>query len=271
MFIITTFLLITGGKTAPDYDLSAIVKKLELKVDQAVRDLTTELAHTKKKIYDLEEQLKSYSFQKQGQLPKSEKELERRFSNLPVRSTRMERDTDSEESTIPPSSQFTKLGMTLAQFISQVVQEQLRDTFQGNATNNTCKCSIRPGPKGEKGDEGRRGVKGDQGDQGPPGIQGSQGEKGQLGYCGSKGRKGEIGDKGDTNSGSTYIRWGRDDCPSGAVALYSGRAAGTKWSARGGTSDYSCLPDNPQYGSTHTDTSSPLYGVEYHTWPTSSP
>ena len=271
LFIITTFLLITGGKTAPDYDLSAIVKKLELKVDQALRDLTTELAHTKKKIYDLEEQLKSYSFQKQDQLPKSEEELERRFSNLPVRSTRMERDTDSEESTIPPSSQFTKLGMTLAEFISQVVQEQLRDTFQGNATNNTCKCSIRPGPKGEKGDEGRRGVKSDQGDQGPPGIQGSQGEKGQLGYRGSKGRKGEIGDKGDTNSGSTYIRWGRDDCPSGAVALYSGRAAGTKWSARGGTSDYSCLPDNPQYGSTHTDTSSPLYGVEYHTWPTSSP
>ena len=77
LFIITIFLLITGGKTctAPDYDLGAIVKKLELKVDQAVRDLTTELAHTKKKIYDLEEQLKSYSFQKQDQLPKSEKEL----------------------------------------------------------------------------------------------------------------------------------------------------------------------------------------------------
>ena len=200
----------------------------------------------------------------------------------------MERDTDVEESTIPSSSQFTKLGTTLAEFISQVVQEQLRDTFQGNATNETCKCSIRPGTKGEKGDGGRRGVKGDQDDQGPPGIQGSQGERGQLGYPGYKGQKGEIGDKGstgpqglagpvglkglkgDTNSGSTYIRWGRDDCPSGAVTLYSGRAAGTKWSARGGTSDYSCLPDNPQYGSTHTDTSSPLYGVEYHTWPTSN-
>ena len=75
LFIITTFLLITGGKTAPDYDLVAIVKKLELKVDQALRDLTTQLAHTKKRIYDLEEQLKSYSFQKQDLLPKSEKEL----------------------------------------------------------------------------------------------------------------------------------------------------------------------------------------------------
>ena len=131
MFIITTFLLITGGKTAPDYDLGAIVKNLELKVDQALRDLITELVHTKKRIYDLEEQLKSYSFQKQDLLPKSEKELERRFSTLPGRSTRMERDTDVEESTIPPSSHFTKLGTTLAEFISQVVQEQLRDAFQG--------------------------------------------------------------------------------------------------------------------------------------------
>ena len=230
----------------------------------------------------------------------------------------MERDTDFEESTIPPSSQFTKLGTTLAQFISQVVQEQLRDTFQGNATNETCKCSIRPGPKGEKGDEGRRGVKGDHGDQGPPGIQGSQGERGQRGYPGYKGQRGEIGDqgppgiqgpqgekgqlgyrgskgqkgvygnistgpqglrgpvglkgaKGDTNSRSTYIRWGRDDCPSGAVALYSGRAAGTKHSLKGGTSDYLCLPDNPRYGSSHITSNYPLYGVEYQRWPTSSP
>ena len=318
LFIITTFLLITGGKTAPDYDLGAIVKNLELRVDQALRDLTTELVHTKKRIYDLEEQLKTFSSSKQD-LPKSEKEFERHFSTLPVRSTRMERDTDFEESTIPPTTHFTKLGTTLAQFISQVVQEQLRDTFQGNATNETCKCSIRPGPKGEKGDEGRRGVKGDQGDQGPPGIQGSRGERGQLGYSGYKGQKGEIGDqgppgiqgsqgekgqlgyrgskgqkgvygnkgsigpqglrgpvglkgaKGDTNSGSTYIRWGRDDCPSGAVSLYSGRVAGTKYDVRGGTSDYLCLPDNPRYGSTYTDATSPLYGVEYQRWPTSSP
>ena len=105
-------MLITGGKTAPDYDLSAIVKNLELKVDQALRDLTTELVHTKKRIYNLEEQLKSYSFQKQDLLPKSEKELERHFSTPLGRSTRMERDTDSEESTIPPSSQFIKLGNT---------------------------------------------------------------------------------------------------------------------------------------------------------------
>ena len=77
--------------------------------------------------------------------------------------------------------------------------------------------------------------------------------------------------KGDTNSGSTYIRWGRDDCPSGAVELYSGRAAGTKYNVKGGTSDYLCLPDNPRYGSTYNDAISPLYGVEYQRWPTSSP
>ena len=77
--------------------------------------------------------------------------------------------------------------------------------------------------------------------------------------------------KGDTDSGSTYIRWGRDDCPSGSVVLYSGRAAGTKRDLKGGTSDYLCLPDNPQYGSTYIDATSPLYGVEYQRWPTSSP
>ena len=77
--------------------------------------------------------------------------------------------------------------------------------------------------------------------------------------------------KGDTNSGSTYIRWGRDDCPSGAVVLYSGRAAGTKFNVKGGISDYLCLPDNPRYGSTYNDAISPLYGVEYQRWPTSSP
>ena len=48
LLIITTFLLITGGKTAPDHDLGALVKNLKLKADQALRDLTTELAHTKK-------------------------------------------------------------------------------------------------------------------------------------------------------------------------------------------------------------------------------
>ena len=87
LFIITTFLLITGGKTAPHHDLGAIVKQLELKVDQALRDLNTELVHTKKRIYDLEEQLKTYASSKQDHLPKSEKELERRFSILPARST----------------------------------------------------------------------------------------------------------------------------------------------------------------------------------------
>ena len=68
LFIITTFLLITGGKTAPDHDLGAIVKQLELKVDQALRDLTTQLAHTKKRIYDLEEQPLCLLFNDNGSL-----------------------------------------------------------------------------------------------------------------------------------------------------------------------------------------------------------
>ena len=125
------------------------------------------------------------------------------------------------------------------------------------------------GPQGVKGDVGATGAKGEKGSFGGP--KGDTGPIGAAGPQGVKGNTGGKGQKGDINSGSTYIRWGRDDCPYGAVALFSGRAAGTKYILKGGTSDYLCLPDRPRYGSSYIEAASPLFGVEYERWPTSSP
>ena len=36
-------------------------------------------------------------------------------------------------------------------------------------------------------------------------------------------------------------------CPQGTSLVYTGVAAGTKWDAKGGTSDTLCLADNEQY------------------------
>ena len=282
-FVVLFALLIIVAKADPSGSVS--LRETVEHMREAFNGLTVELADTKKRIRILEEQLSSCS--KPNLLPNNTKELKQLLDKLlpetesPTRSRRSS-DTDSL-----PSQQLSGISTLIAQALTQVVKEQLRQTLRCNDSDQLGgECSIRTGLKGEKGDEGRRGVKGDHGDQGPPGIQGSQGERGQLGYPGYKGQKGEIGDKGatgpqglrgpvglkgDTNSGSTYIRWGRDDCPSGAVALYSGRTAGTKWNVKGGTSDYLCLPDRPRYGSTYNDAASPLYGVEYERWPTSSP
>ena len=122
------------------------------------------------------------------------------------------------------------------------------------------------GPKGDMGPPGPPGLQGDRGGPGYRGFKGYKGEKGTFGTkgdIGSKGHKGVQGQKGDTNSGTTYIRWGRDDCPSGTGVAYAGRAAGTKWNSTGGTNEYLCLPNNPRYRTTRTHAYGSIYGVEY--------
>ena len=52
--------------------------------------------------------------------------------------------------------------------------------------------------------------------------------------------------------GAVYTRWGRTVCPQGAALVYTGRAAGTKYNVKGGTSDTLCMPETPQYLSTDT-------------------
>ena len=85
-----------------------------------------------------------------------------------------------------------------------------------------------------------------------------------------KGEKGDTGDKGEpgpSTGGVTYIRWGRTTCPDtpGTELVYSGKAAGTPYNHQGGTSDYLCLPDNPQYLHHRPGIlgGSPIHGAEY--------
>lgn len=49
------------------------------------------------------------------------------------------------------------------------------------------------------------------------------------------------------HSGSVYIRWGRTSCSSDSTQLYSGYLAGSHSHAIGGTSDWLCLPQFPQW------------------------
>ena len=178
------------------------------------------------------------------------------------------------------------------QLINQTVQVLLKAALscQVNTTLGT-ECTLKPGPKGDQGEKGERGMQGLQGDTGSPGLQGPQGPRGYTGLTGSRGPRGYTGltgsqgprgytgltgskgQKGDTNSGTTYIRWGRNDCPSGheAVMLYNGRAAVSPSRYVGGTTDYQCLPDNPRHWSTYRATSvGYLEGVEYEEWRSSS-
>ena len=152
------------------------------------------------------------------------------------------------------------------QLINETVQVLLKTALSCpvNTTLGT-ECTLKPGPKGDQGEKGERGMQGLKGDTGSTGLQGPQGVRGYNGLTGSKGQK------GDTNSGTTYIRWGRTDCPSGAVILYNGRAAGSPNHNSGGTSDYLCLPSRPRYQTTYNDITARLEGVEYERWPSSYP
>ena len=80
------------------------------------------------------------------------------------------------------------------------------------------------------------------------------------------------GDAGPQAGGAVYTRWGRTVCPQGATLVYAGRAAGTKYNMKGGTSDTLCMPETPQYLSTDTtDTHvAHLHEVEFETHGTSS-
>ena len=106
--------------------------------------------------------------------------------------------------------------------------------------------------RGQSGRDGQPGRDGKKGDQGP------RGEKGELGA---------QGPPGPVTAGVTYIRWGRTTCPqaAGTQLVYSGRAAGTGHGHKGGSAEYICLPDNPDYitGRNGVQGSSSLHGAEY--------
>jgi hypothetical protein len=75
------------------------------------------------------------------------------------------------------------------------------------------------------------------------------------------------------SGGSVYVRWGKNDCPSGASIVYAGYASGSLWGEHGGTSDTHCLPTNPEYLTDDTSEvyMAHLYGIEYELHGVSSP
>ena len=128
------------------------------------------------------------------------------------------------------------------------------------------------GPSGRDGNPGRNGNPGRDGNPGGDGNPGRDGRDGPPAAPGEKGLKGDIGEKGMTgpkggmgSSGVVYIRWGRTTCPNGADEVYYGRAAGSRWTTKGGTSDHLCLPETPQYRNYYSSIVylPELYGVQY--------
>ena len=101
--------------------------------------------------------------------------------------------------------------------------------------------------------------KGEKGLQGVPGWNGTRGLKGFAGIKGQKGERGVNGLKGSpgpTTGGVVYTRWGRTTCPStsGTQTLYAGRVAGSFYHQTGGGANYLCLPEQPQYFTTYSNT-----------------
>ena len=68
-----------------------------------------------------------------------------------------------------------------------------------------------------------------------------------------------------TAVGTTYIRWGHDNCPNTADVVYSGKVAGATHSNKGGGSSAQCLPNDPEYvNSTNiSQKKAYMYGAQY--------
>ncbi|KAL4229865.1 hypothetical protein ACF0H5_010256 [Mactra antiquata] len=66
------------------------------------------------------------------------------------------------------------------------------------------------------------------------------------------------------DSGSVYIRWGRNECQDNAEVIYKGFTAGKKWNDKGSGSDTICLPEDPSWlnYSTSSYPRGTVYGTE---------
>ena len=92
-------------------------------------------------------------------------------------------------------------------------------------------------------------LRGRDGRDGRDGMPGTAGPQGPRGMTGAMGGQGPAGPPGPRSGGVTYVRWGKNSCPSlnETQLVYAGRAAGSYWSQSGGGSNYLCMPDTPQY------------------------
>ena len=78
---------------------------------------------------------------------------------------------------------------------------------------------------------------------------------------------GTPGPAGPSERGVSYTRWGRTTCPNtqGTQLMYAGVVVGS-WFREGGSSEYLCLHNQPQFLSTTSglqNRRSRLYGDEY--------
>ena len=90
-----------------------------------------------------------------------------------------------------------------------------------------------------------------------------------AGERGLTGQKGDTGLPGASVGGAVYTRWGRTTCPNitGTELVYTGRAAGSHYTHKGGGANHLCLPNDPSY--LYNYGNQPyrgyVYGSEYNT------
>ncbi len=86
----------------------------------------------------------------------------------------------------------------LANAITEIIEKKLYTILE--CSQNTTECTLKPGPKGEKGingEQGKDGLQGVRGDPGMKGIIGNKGATGRPGPTGVVGPKGDTGNKGE--------------------------------------------------------------------------
>ncbi|XP_060580945.1 uncharacterized protein LOC132737625 [Ruditapes philippinarum] len=68
-----------------------------------------------------------------------------------------------------------------------------------------------------------------------------------------------------TDSGSSYVRWGRSSCPADNELVYKGYGAGSDYRVTGGAANWLCLSEQPQWGYYEDNIASgaQIYGAEY--------
>ncbi|XP_045163699.2 uncharacterized protein LOC123528018 [Mercenaria mercenaria] len=69
------------------------------------------------------------------------------------------------------------------------------------------------------------------------------------------------------SDGSTYVRWGRKTCPSGATVVYEGYTAGSSYEHSGGAAQALCLTTKPAWRryTSKEEAGAYIYGAEYQT------
>lgn len=71
---------------------------------------------------------------------------------------------------------------------------------------------------------------------------------------------------GASGAGTTYTRWGKATCRSGAQLVYSGQVGGGFYTQAGNGAGYMCMPNDPVYlSNVAISTASYIYGAEYET------